>query len=448
MNAYDLVYTAAVALGSLYWLLWPPARRKVLGALRQRMGHVGERAGAKPAVMIHAVSLGEVNATRAMVGMLRQRRPDLDIIVSTTTQTGFDRATQLYAEQPGMRVVRYPLDFSAAVDRTLDALRPTLVVLMELEVWPNFVHGCARRRIPVVLANGRLTPHSYRGYKWIAPVVRSMFRQLRRVCVQDETYARRFQDLGVPPERMTVVGTMKFDTAQVADRVEEDEALATDLGLRRGLERVWVCGSTGPGEEQLILQEYRQLLPRFSRLRLVLVPRKPERFEEVARLVEQMRFRVLRRSKKQPPPLNPAVPPVILGDTMGELRTFYSLADVVFVGRSLVDLGASQHGSDLIEPAALGKPVIVGSYTANFAEAVRRFKEADAVLEVPDEEALGQAVGVLVSTPAESQAMGRRAQDVVRRQQGATQRHVEIIMKELDQATAQKKNQGHLARGS
>jgi 3-deoxy-D-manno-octulosonic-acid transferase len=172
-------------------------------------------------------------------------------------------------------------------------------------------------------------------------------------------------------------------------------------------------------------------LATFRRLRLVIVPRKPERFDEVAELIEQFRFKVLRRSVSEAPPYDPAVPPVILGDTMGELRKFYSLADVVFVGRTLVDLGPKQHGSDMIEPAALGKPIIVGPFTANFDHAMRMLKAADAVMEVTDGQTLIQAVRVLMSTPAEAIAMGKRAQQVVRNEQGATQRHVEIILANL-----------------
>jgi 3-deoxy-D-manno-octulosonic-acid transferase len=228
---------------------------------------------------------------------------------------------------------------------------------------------------------------------------------------------------------------MKFDTAQVADRVEGDDELATDVGLFPGAEPIWVCGSTGPGEEEILLHTYRQLLAKHSRLRLVIVPRKPERFDEVAALVEGMKFQCVRRSRTfgpmkapVPTPGSAIVPPVILGDTMGELRKFYSLADVVFVGRSLLDLGSRQHGSDMIEPAALGKPVIVGPYTGNFAEAMNKFRAADAVMEVaPDEHALAQTVSVLLYSPDQATTMARRAQAVCVKERGATLRHAEVI---------------------
>jgi len=207
------------------------------------------------------------------------------------------------------------------------------------------------------------------------------------------------------------------------------------VGLYPGAEPIWVCGSTGPGEEEIILQAYRKLLATHSRLRLVIVPRKPERFDEVAALIEGAKFRCVRRSETVghtqtivPPTSASAVPPVVLGDTMGELRKFYSLADVVFVGRTLVDLGPSQHGSDMIEPAALGKAVIVGPFTANFAEAMNKLRAAEAVMEVLDEATLAQTVSVLRYSPEEAAGMGARARAVVNKEKGATLRHAEVIV--------------------
>lgn len=431
-NLYDIIYGLLIALGSPYWLLAPTLRRKVLTALRQRMGHVARRDPGRAAIMIHAVSLGEMNATRELVKMLQQQRPDLHAIVSTTTATGYARGRELYGWSPDVTLIRYPLDFTAAVLRVIGRLRPQLVILLELELWPNFMRQCTRLGIPVILVNGRLTEESFERYRRARPLLKHMFARLRLACVQDATYARRFAELGVPRDRIQVTGTMKFDTAHIADRIDGDEQLAAALGLKRGVEPIWVCGSTGPGEEEIVLRVYRALLTRLSRLRLVIVPRKPERFDEVARLIEQSGFTVLRRSKKETPPLDPPVPAVILGDTMGELRKFYSLADVVFVGRSLVDLGPRQHGSDMIEPAALGKPILVGTFTHNFAEAMRKLREADAVVEVSGEHALEQGIRDLLSSSERACEVGRGAQEVVRRGQGATGRHVELILQHLD----------------
>jgi 3-deoxy-D-manno-octulosonic-acid transferase len=432
INGYDIAYGTGIVVSAPYWLLKPSARRKVLEALTQRNGHCQPSNQSGATLWIHAVSLGEVNATRAMIDQLVAQRPDLSFVVSTTTQTGLARAQALYGTSATARVMRFPLDFSSSLNRALDSVRPSAAVLMELEIWPNFLKQCAARKIPVMIANGRITEPSYRRYKLLGGLGKAMFRRIGRACVQDETYARRFIDLGVQPDRIRVTGTMKFDNARIEDHVEGDELLAREVGLDPSTEFVWVCGSTGPGEEALILDEYQKLLKTHGRMRLVIIPRHDARFDEVSELISSRRFRVVRRSRvRLSRPSLDVVPPVVLGDTMGELRKFYSIASVVFVGRSLVDLGPRQHGSDMIEPAALGKPTIVGPFTGNFAEAMSRFRMAEAVLEVPDGAALGQAIAVLHSTPAEASAMGARAREVVRREQGATARHVANILELL-----------------
>ena len=398
------------------------------------MGRVAACNGSDPAVMIHAVSLGEMNATRSLVQSLSQACRELRFIISTTTQTGFARGQEVYGRNPAVTVIRYPLDFSLAVNRVLDRLRPSVVVLMELEVWPNFLHRCRQRGIPVILVNGRLTTYSFRNYRRIKPVAARMFRRLAMVCAQDQTYAKRFIELGAPPDRVQVTGTMKFDTAPVAERVSGDAELAAAVGLDPATETIWVCGSTGPGEEEIILREYRALSSTVPALRLVIVPRKPERFDEVAELIQREGFGLIRRSKPATGSGGPRRP-VILGDTMGELRKFYSLATVVFVGRTLVDLGSRQHGSDMIEPAALAKPLIVGPFTANFAEPMNCFRDAQAVIEVSDPPQLQQAVRRLLNSPEDAAAMAHRAQEVVRREQGATQRHVQVILAHLQRGS-------------
>jgi 3-deoxy-D-manno-octulosonic-acid transferase len=431
-NLYDIAYTLGLGFSAPFWLAVPKARLKVLRALRERMGQVETRNPSQWAVMIHAVSLGEMNATQSLVDRLRKTEPPLQFIISTTTDTGYARGGQLYGNAPDVRLIKYPLDFSRGISRVLDRLQPALVVLMELEVWPNFLRQCERRGIPVIVANGRMSDSSYRNYQWIKPVVASMFRRLKRICAQDDAYAKRFMELGAPPESVVVAGALKFDTAQLADRIPGDEELATAVGVYPGVEPIWVCGSTGPGEEQIVLRIYRQLLANNARLRLVIVPRKPERFDEVAALIESMKFQLIRRSKPASPIQRGVLPPIVLGDTMGELRNFYSLADLVFVGRSLVDLGSKQHGSDMIEPAALGRPVIVGPHTGNFTDVMRRFIEADAMRIVHDEDQLRDALTELLASPQTALAMGKRSREVVRRGQGATERHVKVILDVLD----------------
>lgn len=435
-NLYDLAYAAGLAAAAPYWLIKSSARKKVLTALRQRDGRnlpaADDNAGTM--VMIHAVSVGEVNATPTLIAELRSARPDLHFVVSTTTQTGHERSQQLYppGNGAGVSLIRFPLDFSGPIRRVLDAFRPGIVVLMELEVWPNFMRQCHKRGIPVIVANGRVTEPAMKRYRLAAPVTRRMFSRLAVAAVQDQTYARRFGSLGVPADRVQVLGTMKFDSAQLADRVEGDAEIAHAVGLRPGDEPIWLCGSTGPGEEQIALDVYRELLRSHPMLRLVIVPRHPPRFDEVAKLIEARGFGLVRRSAATLKPQTSGLPPaIILGDTMGELRKFYSLADVVFVGRSLVDLGPRQHGSDMIEPAALAKAVVVGPFTGNFDMAVRLLRAGGGVVEVTGTSELREAVHNLLIHPDRRIDLGRRAQEVVKAARGATGRHVRLILQHL-----------------
>jgi 3-deoxy-D-manno-octulosonic-acid transferase len=450
INGYDIAYGIGLAASVPVWLIRPSVRRKVLKALRERMGHAPARAGNTQAILIHAVSLGEMNATRALVSTLSDQHPELQFIISTTTTTGYDRGRELYGSNQRVTLIRYPLDFTAAIARVLDGLRPAVVVLMELEAWPNFVLQCERRGIPVLLINGRLTAGSFRNYRLGAALVRRMFRRITLICAQEKNYADRFIALGAPRDRVQITGTMKFDTAQIADTIAGADELASSVGLRPGEEAIWVCGSTGPGEEEILLRIYRTLLERHPRLRLILVPRKPERFNEVAEIIRGDAFELVRRSQHQiatrksqisnlesqisnlKSEIDNPSPPVILGDTMGELRKFYSLADVVFVGRTLVDLGSRQHGSDMIEPAALAKATVVGHFTGNFAEVMNHFRSSDAMREVTTPDELAAAVDAFLKDQEAARAMGNRARDVVRREQGATARHASLILKHLD----------------
>jgi 3-deoxy-D-manno-octulosonic-acid transferase len=438
INHFDIAYGLGVGLSSPFWLAKSSSRRKVLRAFSQRMGHVPVRDLSKPGIMIHAVSLGEINATRSLINVLRAERPGIDFIVSVTTDTGYARGQELYGSATDVTLVRYPLDFTPAVDRLLSTLRPSLVVLLELEVWPNFIRRCAQRKVPVILVNGRITPGSFRKYRLAQPLIGSMFARLQHVAAQDQEYARRFAELGVPANRVSVTGTMKFDTAVIADAIDGENELAAAVGLLPGKEPIWVCGSTGPSEEEILLPIYRRLLQRFTDLRLVIVPRKPERFDEVAALIAGRGFSIVRRSQPGAPPPQGLPSPVILGDTIGELRKLYSMANVVFVGRTLVDLGHRQHGSDMIEPAALAKPVVVGPFTANFAEAMNCFREANAMKIVQNAQELESTIATLLSDLTAAKEMGLRAREVVKNQQGATARHARIILDTLNSVLTMK----------
>ncbi len=425
----DLCYLAAgLVYGPvLLYQMWVQGKNR--RGWMERFGAVRPRVGGARCVWIHAVSLGEVNATRSLVQALRCADPDLAVVLSATTDTGYARARELF---PDLQVFRFPLDFSWVIGRVLARIRPALIILVELEVWYNLVTLAARRGVDVCVVNGRFSARSARRLRWVGPAVRPMFANLRWVAAQNAAIAERFVAAGVPGDRVEVVGSMKWDTATVSKRASGDRELVAALGIRAA-EPLVVLGSSGPGEEALLLDVWAQLERRFHGIQLAIVPRKPERFREVARLLEK-RGRVCVRRSEFPdgclPPTNTTGVAVILGDTMGELRKFYSACDVVVIGRTLLPMG----GSDPMEIAALGKPALVGPHTDNFRDAVDCLERAGALVVATSPPQLADLLATLLADPDRRAAMGRRAQQVVSEQQGATRRTVSRLQELLHPA--------------
>ena len=390
----------------------------------ERFGHIPAIPAQSRSIWIHAVSLGEINATRTLVARLQQQFPNHRIVVSATTDTGYAAGCRLY---PDLQVMRFPLDFSWIIRRVLRRIRPEIIVLMELEVWPNLIQIAKCQGIKVGIANGRVT-HEKSMRRFQLPVVRSvaqkMFGQLDWVAAQNPLYAERFIRLGVPGDRINVVGSLKYDTASVADRVDGDTDLAAELGIDHQTPLI-VAGSTGPGEEAMLLDAYQILIQKIPGLQLALIPRKPERFDEVARLIEKRKLICIRRSQPNPSSSTDLqnATPVFLGDTMGELRKFYSLADVIFIGRSLIPLG----GSDPIEAAALGKPLCFGPYMENFSDAVEQLCSAGAAQQIKTAADLVDVLEVNFNNPQAMQAAGQKGQEIIKQNIGATDRTVAII---------------------
>ena len=383
-------------------------------------GHaVGEVSGAparrRPTVLVHGVSVGEVAAIRQMVGLLAARTR---VVVSSTTDTGVARARALYSSRHA--VVRYPLDLSWMVRRFLDAVRPDVVALAELEVWPNFVTECTRRGIPVCVVNGRLSSSSYRGYRRARAWVRPVFRQLAAVAAQNEAYADRFIDLGVPRDRVRVTDTMKWDTsgrpppgtrptgsaanAPPATAPTAAEALATALALDPTRPLI-VAGSTGPGEEKELIAT------RPPAAQLLLVPRKPERFDAVAALHPSIR----RRSRVRSAPTD-----LFLLDTMGELELAYALADVAIVGRSFAPMG----GSDPIPAVAAGCATIIGPHHENFTDVVSALAAGGGITVTDTPMA---AAARLLDDPHARRRMARNGRRVIEEHRGASARTVDLV---------------------
>lgn len=422
---YDLIYLLAVCLLWPYWVYRRLKRGPSNLPAGELFGRVPSRPVAIHCVWIHGVSLGEINATRTIVAELKRQSPNTAIVVSSTTRTGLDRAHSLY---PHLTVFRFPLDFSFVIRRVLNHIRPSAVVLMELEIWPNLLEIADARNIPVLIANGRITSDkSMRRFN--LPVVKMFARRmaglLTYVAAQDQIYADRFIELGVPRQRVEVTGSVKYDAADIADAVEDQDELAAAMGIDRR-KPLLVAGSTGPDEEAILLDAYAELLKIHTELQLVIVPRKPERFDQVASLIVDRGYACLRRSTGTPvfPERVEGTRHVYLGDTMGELRKFYGLATVVFVGRSLVRMG----GSDVMEPAGLAKPILIGPHTENFVEAVALLTAAEACRKVGGAAEIVATLNELLGSPKKRAAMGAAARRVIVERRGATQRIVERIV--------------------
>jgi 3-deoxy-D-manno-octulosonic-acid transferase len=417
---YSLVL-ALLALGYLPLFLI----RKVWGAgypvaLRERFGFIQVPPPPTPAgrFWVHAVSVGEVMAAVPLVQALRVRWPAADIVVSTVTATG-DRVARARLPE-AVATLTFPLDFTGAVRRAVRRVRPGCFIALETELWPNLLRTLRQSKIPAVLANGRISDRSYRRYKLVRPLFQRVLADMTFFCMQSEEDARRIISLGAPPERVLVTGNLKMEAPS-------GDAGASELWrrlLHLGQAPVVVAGSTHRGEEVLVLDAFEALRPKADGLRLVLAPRHPERLDEVESLAQSRGLAVVRRSRVSAG----SVAPVILLDTMGELASLYAVADVIFVGGSLVPIG----GHNVVEPALHGKAVVFGPHMTNFRDAAALLLRADAALQVKDGAELTETLGRLLGDAPGREALGRAAWSAVRGHQGACVRTITALERVLE----------------
>ena len=403
----DLCYAILAIATAPIWLVRMVWTGKIRTDWPARLGR-GESLparGARPRILIHAVSVGEVNAIRGLVDRLANDRMQPEIVVSVTTDTGIARARALFGERHA--VVRTPFDFSFAIRRWLGRVRPDVLVLVELELWPNMTRLAKARGIPVAVANGRLSERSIKRYRLIGGLVRGMFSRAELVLAQNKQYAERFTELGA--REVLVTGNMKWDSIAIRDTVPGVEKLADEMGLVKGAPVV-VAGSTEPGEELLL----RDALP--DGVRLVIAPRKPEWWDGVAANLPGC----VRRSRNER-----GTPDThyFLLDTIGELSTAYAFADVIVMGRSFGQL----YGSDPIEPASLGRPVVIGPRVADFREVVALLKDGGGLLQVEAAELKPTLARLCASAEARAE-VARNGRAVIRAQQGGTARTAEVLL--------------------
>lgn len=426
---YNFLLTVVLVVGAPFYMLKLWRRGNWKQGFRQRFGRYSSKVKQsitnRQVMWIHAVSVGEVNLVVRLIEEIEQRLPNLKIVVSTTTTTGMG---ELRRRVPAhVEKIYYPIDRRKWVQRALGTIHPEAIVLVEAEIWPNFLWRAAEMGVPTFLVNARISDRSYRGYRRWGSIFRGLFGGLSRVCCPTPTDHQRLLDIGCRPDAVHAVGNLKFDTALGAGNHKLDaRALLADLGVPADAP-VLLGGSTHDGEEEILAETWLKLRGRFPRLFLVLVPRHHERAREAGRAVRAKGVRIAYRTELRAGRSPEGVVDCLIVNTTGELKAFYETATVVFVGKTLTAKG----GQNPIEPAALGKAVVFGPNMQNFRGIVPEFLEAQAARQVKSARELEPVIAGLLADPDGRAAMGKKARQVVERNQGSIARTVEIIAERL-----------------
>lgn len=420
---YSLLLSLGLVVLIPHFLFQALAHGKYVAGLRQRLGSV-PRVNGKPVIWLHCVSVGETQAARPLAKRLKQQFPHHDLVVSTITLTGQNLARDVFRNDAAS-IFYFPFDWRWTVRRALKAVNPAVVLIMETELWPNFLRECKTRRIPVALVNGRISRQSYRRYRLIKSFFRRVLSSLSIAVMQSETDSQRLEDLGMPKEKLFTAGNLKFDAELASELTSKTEELRTRFAFDRSVPLI-LAASTHAPEEQIILESIQKLRQK-QPVRLLLAPRHPERFNEVASLLQKSGLAWTRRTNRLD--ANDANATVVLLDTIGELPATYELADIVFVGGSIVDKG----GHNVLEPAAAGATVVTGAHTHNFHAIVDLMNEAGALVQLPALEGapasdeIAYVFEKLLASPAEREELGRRAKQLITANQGAADRTMQLI---------------------
>ncbi len=426
-----LVYSLLLTLGFLVllprFLVDALRHGKYVAGFRERLGgHSRIDSGGQPVVWIHCVSVGESQAARPLVRGIQERFPDHVLVISTTTLTGQTLARELFKAEAA-KVFYFPFDWRWTVRRALTAINPSVVLIMETELWPGFLRECYKRQIPVALVNGRISHQSFRRYKWVSGFVSRVLECLSIGIMQTEADAERIRALGLPAGKVFISGNLKFDAGTMPSSNSVAGELQQRFNMARG-EPLILAASTHAREERVVLEAFQRLRTGSTqKVRLLLAPRHPERFADVAALLDSSGLIWARRS-------NPSSPidqtcDAILLDTIGELPAIYSLATLVFVGGSIANNG----GHNILEPAAVGAAIVTGAHTHNFADIVTVFAKGQAIIQLPflsdgqADSALEDVFRELLTDEQRRRELGRRAKQLIEQNQGATERTMDLL---------------------
>jgi 3-deoxy-D-manno-octulosonic-acid transferase len=417
---YDLIFFAAVIIYLPIYLF----KKKFHRGFFLRLGILPKNLALDRPIWIHAVSVGEAMAVRGLADELRKAFPNKRLVISTVTSTGNKIAKRMAGE--GDFVTYLPLDFSFIVRNVIDRINPSVFIIAETELWPNLISCLYQKNVPAIVVNGRISDSSFKGYLAIKFLIKPILNKITVFCVQANRDAQRLISLGVSKNKINITGNMKFD---VVFYKIESSALARhrqSLGLSFS-DRLFVCGSTHPGEEKAILEVYKALQKKFSNLKLIIAPRHPERAAQVEKLIIQYNFKPVRISQLDPTPQAPHPTPIFILDTVGQLINYYAIADIVFVGGSLVKTG----GHNILEPASLDKPVIFGAHMFNFRDIAELFLINNAAISVHNQEELKIKIIYLLQNPPRVTELTLRAKELILSNQGATRRNLEFIRQQL-----------------
>jgi len=418
--AYSLLLSLGLVVLIPHFIFQALAHGKYVDGLRQRLGSI-PRTNGKPVIWLHCVSVGETQAARPLAQRVKEAFPHHALVVSTITLTGQKLAQDVFRNQ-AEHIFYFPFDWRWSTRRALKAINPAAVLIMETELWPNFLRECRRRQIPVALVNGRISRQSFRRYRMIKSFLRRVLSSLSIAVMQSETDACRLRELGMPEEKLFTAGNLKFDAKTSSELIGKTIEIKDRFGLDASSPLI-LAASTHAPEEEIVIDSVKQL----GNVRLLLAPRHPERFNEVAIVMQKSGLSWARRTN--PMDVNDTQATLILLDTIGELPATYPLADIVFVGGSIVDRG----GHNVLEPAAAGTAVVTGAHTHNFHAIVALMCEAGAIVQLtPVETAdaspeLTHVFSKLLANADERAELGRRAKQLVTDNQGATERTIKLI---------------------